>query len=38
MIFYTSLFRSYLKTDDDAGNFTYKPLEINEEEKNKEAK
>lgn len=32
MIFYISLFRSYLKTDDDVSNFTYKLLENNEEE------
>lgn len=32
MIFYASLFKSYLETDDSAGNFTYKPLENNREE------
>lgn len=32
MIFYTSLFKSYLEIDDSAGNFTYKPLENNSEE------
>ena len=33
MKLYTSLFTSYLEFDDNAGNFTYKPVEANEEEK-----
>lgn len=32
MIFYTGLFISYLKTDDGAGNFIYKPIEVNGDE------
>lgn len=32
MIFYASLFSSYLEIDDSAGNFTYGPLENNKDE------